>query len=111
MSALLPSEVLARAADLIEPEGRWIQGGAAKNAAGQYLGAGGAASKAATCWCAIGALLRTGPDQAAAALDYLRTLISPTSGIGGWNDAPDRTQAEVVAALRKASELAASEGQ
>lgn len=109
--ALKPSEVLAKAADLIEPEGCWTQGASAKNAAGQPLGAGGSAGSAAVCWCMVGALLRAGMTKMdTTALDYARRAV-PATGVSMWNDAPERTQAEVVAALRKASALAAEAGQ
>ena len=40
---------------------------------------------------------------------HLRRVVG--GGVAPWNDAPGRTQAEVVAALRKAADLARSEGQ
>lgn len=110
MTALLPSEVLARAADLIEPEGTWTQrGDFAYTADGR--GRWGS-DPDAVCFCAAGATQRVTVDRPVAAnpLAYLERVIG-NSNIAEWNDAPNRTQAEVVAALRAASELAKGEGQ
>jgi hypothetical protein len=109
-----PSEVLAKAADLIEPEGRWTQHYLARvrpngNAIGPH-------QANAQCWCAIGALDRAGAEATTlsyrTAVDYLSQAIGQEAGaIAQFNDAPERTQAEVVKALRDASALALSEGQ
>ena len=107
---LLPSVVLDRAADLIEPEGRWTNDG------DYWNGDDGNPE----CFCALGAIwfvcdppgfvgdVENGP----AARMLARSLGLPgTLHIAKWNDHLGRTQAEVVAALRKAAELARSEGQ
>lgn len=62
--------------------------------------------------CAYGAIniaacgqptrLSAAGERAAAA--FARHLGIPRSGIGTWNDAPDRTVAEVVAALRECAD-------
>lgn len=101
MSALTVAEVLERAADLIEPEGRWRQ----KN--GGVRGA---------CWCASTAIDAAHPDGFAPdAQRFLANLVSPGAGLAivrvwYWNDAPERTQAEVVAKLREAAALAREQG-
>lgn len=106
MEALKPSEILAKAADLIEPEGAWLQG---RYSNGENHSPHDAD---ATCWCVNGALYRCGSadwEAVEAARAVLRSLVDkPTSS---WNDDSARIQAEVVAALRKASELAKAEGQ
>jgi hypothetical protein len=100
--SLLPSEVLSKAADLIEPEGAWTQG--------QY-GAFDEEAHAYTCLCLFGAVKEAG-DETDAADGVWKFLQAATSNKPiDWNDQPGRTQAEVVAALRQASELAKAEGQ
>lgn len=102
-----PSEVLAKAADLIEPEGRWTQSAAARDSQGTWVTS---RDPRAVCWCAIGALNRAGDDLvlSSVAAGFVRDLIG--DAVGSWNDTKGRTQAEVVKALRDASELAKAEG-
>lgn len=126
--APLPSEVLAKAADLIEPEGAWTQFVAASDAPifnkddvptdedGDEIEMDERAPEAC-CWCATGAIWRSAPgglnvspgDVRAIAAGYAKRVVC--DNVPDWNDAPGRTQAEVVAALRAASEIARSEGQ
>lgn len=98
--------VLERAADLIEPEGRWVQGDLKV-----YDEAG------MPCWCAIGALFAAAPNLTPVTMEPIRKRVEAVLGLSPagngdiyplalWNDAPDRTQAEVVDALRKAAALA-----
>jgi hypothetical protein len=106
-----PSEVLAKAADLIEPEGAWRQGYYARDGAGRDCDAH---DPSAICWCAVGSIERSVPICNYDDLDEAERFL--TRALGGayvphWNDAKGRTQAEVVSALRKASELAKAEGQ
>jgi hypothetical protein len=104
--ALKASEVLERAADLIEPAGAWIQGNWARDAMQRVPET---IDGTATCWCLYGATRQTARNSR---WEDLTRFIRPI--VGGepisWNDEPGRTQAEVVAALRKAAELARSEG-
>lgn len=108
-----PSEILSAAADLIEPEGAWTQGANARlrNALGQPTGA---SDPKAACWCAFGAMLRKTSAPSLnpfyAATGYAEKVIDGVN-LRCWNDEKGRTQAEVVSALRKAAELARSEGQ
>jgi hypothetical protein len=49
-------------------------------------------------WCANGAMIATGRNT-----PYHRTLVldaSDSASIAAWNDAPNRTQSEVVALLQ-----------
>lgn len=105
------SEILAAAADLIEPEGRWIKGDFARNASGW---AGWGDDEDVVCYCARGAIQAALADHGSAIeyapLGYLKRAAGH-SVIPTWNDAPERTQAEVVAKLREAAALAAAEGQ
>jgi hypothetical protein len=99
------SEILSKAADLIEPEGAWLQAYSAKNADGEPV----SSSDARACkFCIYGAMARI-CDRDADARQRARDFIHPVIGtelISIWNDAPERTQAEVVSALREASTLA-----
>lgn len=103
---LKPSEALEKAAALIEPEGAWTQEAFWRDSNGN------ADSDAAdaTCWCASGAIRHVGPGLAEEARAYLRRAIRGAN-IFGWNDFDASGQAEVVAKLREAAELARSEGQ
>lgn len=112
MSAPLPSQVLDAAADLIEPEGAWTQGAYGRD--GYGVGLDERELSEAKCFCVSGAIIRVGDGNElwraclrnfeAAVGDGFRSFIQ-------WNDAPERTQAEVVSALRKAADIARSEGQ
>lgn len=92
-----PSEILTRAADLIEPPGAWGKGQGTRNPEG--------------CHCVLSAI--TAADTSgfmskawSDAIDFLEQVIGPGACAYKWNDAPERTQAEVVAATRAAAELA-----
>jgi hypothetical protein len=113
-AALLPSEVLEQAAALIEPEGAWTQGEYGRDSQGFSVPNW---DPRCVCRCASGAIWSAAGEQTpaydSAARDqahlYLRRSLG--HGITIWNDDGRRTQPEVVAALRKAAELARSEGQ
>lgn len=86
------ADVLEAAADLIEPDGAWTQG--------EYVGING------NCWCALGAIKRVGNyvgDINPASMQLL--LVISGRFVHEWNDAPERTQREVVEALRSAASL------
>jgi hypothetical protein len=107
---LKPSEVLSRAADLIEPEGAWNRFALAYDKRGGEVDPD---SPKATCWCAAGSLQRFASwhsDTYEEARQYIARVINEPL-VASWNDDPDRKQAEVVAALRQAADLARSEGQ
>ena len=108
MSALLPSQVLDAAADLIEPEGAWQQGSWFDTSSELALGGD------YRCMCAEGALILVGCERFSLPSQPAHKFLLAATGaedVPDWNDAPERTQAEVVAALRKAADLARSEGQ
>jgi len=105
VSNLTVAEVLERAADLIEPEGAWTQGAYARDVLGNNLNPDEqwGPSPTAVCRCMYGAVAEVARPNG---YQYL-----PPSGSWGlpgteWNDAPERTQAEVVAKLREAAALA-----
>lgn len=99
------SEILNKAADLIEPEGAWTQGTWARTA----NGSDDAAIGEDVCWCAYGAIRRASEfvnDLSDECVEKVRQLVGD---VITWNDAPERTQAEVVAALRAAAQKAAAQ--
>jgi hypothetical protein len=102
------SEVLSKAADLIEPVGAWTQGASYRDMFGAPLDGG---EPDVACRCTVGAVNEVcdwSLGAAAPAFGFLdRRLGADTAR---WNDAPGRTQTEVVKALRDAAELARSEG-
>lgn len=100
------SEILARAADLIEPEGAWGQDEYAVDLDGRSVGP---TSASAVCFCALGALRRAGgfDDDMNSAAQALGKVVGDL--VCDWNDAPGRTQVEVVEALRQAAKATASE--
>lgn len=123
-SALKPSDVLAKAADLIEPEGAWTQFVGAwiepiRRPEDMPLTEEGDPSEGlsyrspdARCFCLDGAIWRVASGEspvARAAYERVRKLVDEEPF--EWNDRPERTQAEVVKALRDAADLARAEGQ
>lgn len=102
--------VLDRAAALCERG--WTQGTAARYDDGSPAEC--YRDNDAVCWCAIGAISRASYETEgearvlynASELALIEWSVSAVSGynsITAWNDAPERTQAEVVAALREAA--------
>lgn len=103
------AQTLREAADLIEPEGAWTQEVFARNLAGQCTGLSEFRGRA-VCWCMMGATEKVSDDNLRTSLgvdDLLEELIGD---VAAWNDAPERTQAEVVAKLREAAALAEERG-
>ena len=98
------SAVLSAAADLIEPPGAWTQGVVARNAYGRCCYG---YSRQAVCWCASAAISRVDHGSSLAHYKFSDFL---GESIPIWNDAPGRTQAEVVQALRAAALKASAEG-
>lgn len=111
--SLTASAILSKAADLIKPKGRWTQRQYARREVG-----GRSVSPVgdlAVCYCAIGAMAAASgikvnriENGKLGLMRYLQGAIGQPSVIG-WNDRPERTQAQVVAALRKAAKLALAE--
>lgn len=103
------ADILLRAADLVEPEGAWIQGELGLTEDGEVVTAD--EIDRAVCFCMSGAVWKAIDLPYAAAYKIVLDGIFPVlnvaarqaNGVGPWNDAPGRTQAEVVAALRKAA--------
>jgi hypothetical protein len=104
-------EVLIAARELISVPERWTKSAYARSADGRPIGPCGVASQDAVCWCPVGAvdrLVEDGTDLAAYALDYLQMVVGG-GRVANWNDAQERTHAEVLAAFDKAIELARAE--
>ncbi|WP_278070501.1 DUF6197 family protein [Brevundimonas sanguinis] len=102
-----PAEVLKAAADLLEKPGAWTQGAYARDSSGKSVGPD---SQLAECFCALGAIRRSGnyaDDVNPAAMALGRSI---GFRVGDWNDALKRTQSEVVAALREAARQASIRG-
>ena len=99
-----PSEILSKAADLIETVGAWTQLSYARTSENKPVFWDDAQ---ASCFCVEGALAKIAGGRARSfvARRYLQDITQ--RDIVFWNDHPKRTQAEVVAALRKAASLAA----
>lgn len=96
-------EVLDGAADLIAKPGGWVQHTYAVDAYGRPTNRFGAD---ACSFCLTGAMDRIGYNVStyyqAEAVDYLNHLLGNRSSVG-FNDAPGRTQAEVVDFLRESA--------
>lgn len=112
------ADILAAAADLIEPEGAWTQSEFMRDPTGIVSSEDEPLLPDANCWCALGAIAQVcdlnpweswAGHPADAAMWALAGVVGRS--VAGWNDAPGRTQAEVVAALREAAAKAAEAGQ
>lgn len=106
------SDILERAADRIEPEGRWTQKANARDEDGLSTSCRG---EEATCWCMAGSVFREAGILDDEAYEALKAVLPPAPRIGfdrvvAFNDAPERTQAEVVAKLREAAAKAREQG-
>lgn len=97
------ADILERAADLIEPEGAWIRGASARDQDGRRTIP---SDPTATCFCASGAICRIAEDyeEQQAATKFVNRLLR--AKVWNWNDRARRTQAEVVAKLREAAQVA-----
>ena len=100
------AELLYEARAVIDTEDKWTQGALARNAGGQELVS--VLSPGAVCYCAGGAIAvafgERYPDGSSPVWLALEAVISGV--IPTWNDKPERTHAEVLAAFDKAIEVA-----
>ena len=109
--ALTVAEVLNAAADLLERPNAWAQWIWAKGANGQPVWVGN--DEKAVCWCIEGAFERIVGHRDFYQLRFAaRDAFSAANGDSpiAYNDAPGRTQSEVVAALRRAAQQATAGG-
>lgn len=99
-----PSEALAYAAKCVEYG--WTQKRFAADAAGLSIDP---RDQRAARFCVVGGICRATPgvDLRRRALDVLHRVVG--HNLSDWNDAPKRTQAQVVAALREAARRARAE--
>lgn len=97
------SEILSKAADLIEPEGKWCQHAYALTRYGIKVEAN---CSDAHCFCAYGAIdrLTETASEEASVMDVFKEVIG--GEIEEWNDEEGRTQSEVVEKFRQAASLA-----
>lgn len=103
-------EVLVEARRILTPDGAWTQGVLARDATGAEVGYD---DDTATCWCVDGAVTlaadegdgRNDPSWSAA-WEALKEVAPGDWNVAliDWNDAPGRTQAEVLALLDRAIE-------
>ena len=110
------AELLLMAADLIEPEGKWVQGALCGDRTGRpLLGAITGADFCGYCWCASGAIDKAWWNARHAEQERLTSLEAREEAkrilrnhlgriVVEWNDEPSRTQAEVVSKMREAAE-------
>lgn len=101
------ADVLERAADLITPEGAWTQGTWARDESGRSVTL---RSPYAACFCMRGALVIASNKSMASEMTGVQKALGfrNAAAMARWNDRDSRTQAEVVAKLREAAELARS---
>jgi hypothetical protein len=102
------SEYLDAIADKVEPPGAWTQGTFARNAKGQETQT---QSDDAVSWCWYGARHALAP-PADQFIDVGRYMNKALSGrdVMEFNDNSNTTQAMVVAATRRAADLARRDG-
>jgi len=101
--------VLRKARALLEKPEHWTQGMMARGKSGRRIFYG---SRSAVCWCADGAIWRAANGSlisrkgwvANAAEQYLSAATGRR--VSAFNDAPERTHAEVLAAFDRAIALA-----
>lgn len=99
-------EILKAAQELISIPERWTKGGSARDNLGRVVYA---ASPAACCWCAFGAVSRMGCPELDWYLVAAAGLDPDATGIAGFNDDPATTHADILALFDRAIELAAEE--
>lgn len=111
---MAPQELLMKAADLIEPPGRWVQGALAGDRNGRPLqDAVTGADFCGHCWCVLGAIDKVmwnvrcvdKLDVPYSVRDAAKQILADHLGRNpaAWNDAEGRTQTEAVEALRSAA--------
>lgn len=102
------ADILDRAADRLSKPGAWTQGANARDADGRGVSPN---NPAAVCWCLSGVLYSVEPRYSVAreANDFMNRYVL-VSYAHHWNDAPERTQSEVIQTLRQAADKAREAG-
>jgi hypothetical protein len=104
---MTPLKILRQTRELLSAPERWTKEAFARDSPGELAGAQG---RDAVCWCLDGALMRSvGGTPGRSAVLQLLSRAAQIDNIWTWNDAPERTHAEVLAVLDKAIALAESE--
>lgn len=104
------SDVLRAAAEKIATPEKWCQGWFAYDACGNDCrGRSQGADPNAVQWCIAGACQFVTGEACPDAWAVLNRVIGESLSI--WNDSKNRTHIEVLSALKRAAELAESEGQ
>lgn len=82
-----------------KPE-RWMQGAYAKDFEGEECSP---SDSAAVCWCIAGKLLMHSPSSVGGLWNSFTNMafLRNSNELVGWNDAPDRTVADVIALCEK----------
>lgn len=99
------AETIDRAAGLLEAKG-WTQGAFARDRDGRPVSTG---AENAACFCAAGAIIRAST-SISQEIRAIEEVFKPCRRLTVWNDAPGRTQAEVVDKLREAASKAREQG-
>lgn len=109
------ADILTAAADLIDKPGAWTQEEYARDSERHGIGWLPRLRADGVCFCTVGAIAASTPttvrhwgdiEDGPAAQALADHLGIHRDAIPDWNDAPERTQAEVVAALRAAADKA-----
>lgn len=106
-SPISVADVLERAAARLAGEGAWTQRAFARRHDGSV--AYSSCDPRVCSWCLGGALLKENeatPFDISQVANAVRAVIG--ADLVGWNDAPERTQEQVVAVLREAATKARS---
>lgn len=103
--AKIGREILEAAADLLSHPGAWAQGGGAFDSKGEPRVFD---SPEACSWCLYGALWVEGSERGFSPHDEYIILLEDYLCDNGltvrWNDAPERSQEEVVESLRRVAQ-------
>jgi hypothetical protein len=103
-------DLLVAARETLAAPGAWTQGEGARDQSGSVVGS---KEPVAVCWCSIGAIHR-GDDGGGFCGYDARLLVKEAAGgvssLAEWNDAPGRTQAEVLNVFDRAIALAKERG-
>jgi len=100
------ADVLERAADLIAKPGAWAQGEYGRGPGGIVWEQDAPEPEGLNCFCLYGAVAHVSKARAGCDTPAVKFLEALNVSATGWNDAPERTQDEVVALLRKSAALA-----